>query len=75
MCSSDLAAFLIRAVVDADAATSAIAVANANRNRPRNVELNSAAPALAWWNIQDRALWLVDLFERLERQDQERVSS
>ena len=26
--------------------------------------------APAWWNIRDRALWLIDLFERLERQDQ-----
>ena len=24
----------------------------------------------AWWNLHDRALWLIDLFERLERQDQ-----
>jgi 15-cis-phytoene synthase len=27
----------------------------------------SAPPA--WWNMRDRALWLIDLFERLERQD------
>lgn len=33
----------------------------------------SRAPA--WWNIRDRALWLIDLFERLERQDQgQRIS-
>ena len=27
--------------------------------------INSRAPA--WWNVRDRALWLIDLFERLER--------
>jgi 15-cis-phytoene synthase len=71
----DEAAFLIRAVVDADAASTAIASALANRNQPTRVESSNAAPALPWWNIQDRALWLVDLFERLERKDQERASS
>ena len=71
----DEAAFLIRAVVEADAAALAMANENANRNRPTRVQSSIATPALPWWNIQDRALWLVDLFERLERQDQERVSS
>ena len=71
----DQAALLIRAVVESDAASSAIAAANANRNRPGRAESSLVAPTLPWWNIQDRALWLVDLFERLERQDQERVSS
>ncbi len=33
----------------------------------------SDAPT-AWWNIRDRALWLIDLFERLERQDREHGS-
>ncbi len=71
----DEAAFLIRAVIDSDAATLAIAEARANRNRPARVDASITLPTLPWWNIQDRALWLVDLFERLERQDQERVSS
>lgn len=31
--------------------------------------INSRAPA--WWNVRDRALWLIDLFERLERVDRQ----
>ena len=30
---------------------------------------NAVVVPLAWWNMRDRALWLIDLFERLERQD------
>ena len=50
---------LIDAVVRADHAT-LIAVGQPSAA--------SDAPT-AWWNIRDRALWLIDLFERLERQD------
>lgn len=28
-----------------------------------------AAPAIAWWNVKQRALWVIDLFERLEQRD------
>lgn len=75
------ATFLIRAVVDSDAASAAAKIAKTamaaqiNRNRPTLVGQSVALPTLPWWNIQDRALWLVDLFERLERADHERVSS
>ena len=27
--------------------------------------------APAWWNLRDRSLWLIDLFERLERNDRQ----
>jgi len=50
---------LIDAVVHADRAT---LIAEVQPSAP------TAAP-LAWWNMRDRALWLIDLFERLERQD------
>ena len=26
-------------------------------------------PAIAWWNVKQRALWVIDLFERLEHRD------
>lgn len=56
---------LVHAVVRADRATHAsVQSAATHSNR-----------APAWWNIRDRALWLIDLFERLERQDQgQRIS-
>ncbi len=56
---------LIDAVVRTDRATHASVQPSSQSNR-----------APAWWNIRDRALWLIDLFERLERQDQgQRISS
>ena len=56
---------LIDAVVRTDRATHAAV-------QPATTP-GSRAPA--WWNIRDRALWLIDLFERLERQDQgQRIS-
>ena len=32
--------------------------------------MRTAAPAIPWWNLHDRLLWTVDLFERLERREQ-----
>ena len=59
-------AFLVQAVVQADARSGARAKA------VYAAQGSVATPAPAWWNLQDRALWLVDLFERLERQDRAR---
>ena len=58
--------FLVQAVVQADARSGACAKA------VYAAQGSVATPAPAWWNLQDRALWLVDLFERLERQDRAR---
>jgi phytoene synthase len=30
----------------------------------------AAAPSLPWWNLDERAAWVFELFERLERQEQ-----
>ncbi len=48
------------------------AVVRADRVAHASVQQSAAqgSRAPAWWNIRDRALWLIDLFERLERQDQ-----
>jgi phytoene synthase len=57
--------FLIDAVVNADRAQ-------------HEIMQRAATPAgrtIAWWNVRDRALWLIDLFERLERQDQAQRAS
>lgn len=62
----DETAFLVDAVVKSDALMAA------NAHSLQAVRLDTGTPAPAWWNIQDRALWLVDLFERLERQDKAR---
>ncbi len=50
---------LIDTVVRADALT----------QRANTVSLAPTLRPIAWWNMRDRALWLIDLFERLERQD------
>lgn len=56
---------LINAVVRADRVTHASAQGAATQS----------SRASAWWNMRDRALWLIELFERLERQDQgQRIS-
>ena len=50
---------LIDAVLRADAFT----------QRANPVLVAPTLRPIAWWNMRDRALWLIDLFERLERQD------
>jgi phytoene synthase len=36
--------------------------------------IRSAMPALQWWRLCDRAVWVIALFERLERREQVRRS-
>jgi 15-cis-phytoene synthase len=51
---------LIDAVLRADAAS-------ALSPQPASLQIMRTP---AWWNMRDRSLWLIDLFERLERNDQ-----
>lgn len=47
----------------------AVLRADAISERAVDTRAAPAARAVAWWNMRDRALLLIDLFERLERQD------
>lgn len=47
----------------------AVLRADALSQRARPAQAGPAARPIAWWQMRDRALWLIDLFERLERQD------
>lgn len=62
----DETAFLVDTVVKSDA----LDASRAHSIQAARIAVGTPAPA--WWNLQDRALWLVDLFERLERQDRVR---
>jgi phytoene synthase len=54
----------VRSLIDAVVSTDRAAHA------ANSVALSQESRSPPWWNLRERALWLIDLFERLERQDQ-----